>query len=211
MVSSSLFAGMIIAVAFTLSHFNFFGSADALVLTFISLAMPSFPSIAPILPVFPTSSIQFSFPFSVLSNGVLVAVVSVFYAAGRNIVWKFKRGEDLFEGLENPKKIDKILALLTGYRVKLSELGKSPHIFPLEDVSIEGKRLVRRLRISIGVRESRDLTIVTFKKFAKRASDMEIWVTYGLPMVFLFTTGFVLSLLFGNLIHIALCSIFRLV
>lgn len=203
---SIFFAGVIIAVAFLLSYLKFFGSADALALTFISLAMPSFPSM---MPIFTISPIQIPFPLSVLFNGVLMSATSIIYAVGRNVTWKIK-GRALFQGLEEPKGINKFLALLTGYRVKLSELEKKTHIFPLEEVSIEEGRVVRRLRISLGVRGDKDLVLTALRKLRKRgAPEVEVWVTYGLPMVLFLTVGFVLSLLFGDLIFSILYAVLR--
>ena len=133
-LSFAITSGLAIAIFYV----GGFGGADAKALMCIALALPVYPS------NLLSNSVGFVsplFPITIFSNSVLLGALSVFFAIFRNLIWKTKNKESLFEDLKTESLAKKILALISGYKIKLSKLENS-HMFPLEDVQTddEGKK-----------------------------------------------------------------------
>ncbi|MCW4051821.1 MAG: A24 family peptidase, partial [Candidatus Bathyarchaeota archaeon] len=117
-----------------------FGGADAKALMCIALVLPAPPNLYPPLSGF----VSFVFPITIFSNGVIVAAMSLFYALFRNLIWKLRTHQDLFEGYESESFWRKALALLCGYKLSVEDLEKS-FSYPLEDLSTVEGALAKRL------------------------------------------------------------------
>ena len=121
------------ALSLALFYTGAFGGADAKALMCLSLALPSYPTH---LLKQPYDFVSPLFPVTVFTNAVLLAALSVFYALLRNLLWRSRTKRGLFEGLEKESVGRKILTLLCGYKVKVSQLEKVAHLYPLEDVYV---------------------------------------------------------------------------
>lgn len=193
--------GVSVGVMFTLSvllfGLGFFGGADAKAFICLSVALPWYPRYIPFSPL--TEFIQPLFALAVFYNGVLAAASSALYVMGRNIVWKLQTGRSLFEGLENPPLWKKGLAVLSGYRVKISDLEKSIHLYPLEDAEEGEGKVTRRLRVFVKVEEEKEIVVKRLRGLGDKGvlSD-EVWATPGLPLILFITIGFVLALFLGD-------------
>ena len=126
--------GITAGLSVALFYVGAFGGADAKALMCLALALPLYPNV--LLQFFPynTSNVQIIFPITVFSNGVLLAALTVVYSVARNLVWKLRSRQSLFEGLEHESVGRKTLALFTGYKVNANVLEKG-HVYPLEDIS----------------------------------------------------------------------------
>jgi len=128
----------------------------------------------------PMSSITLSqiSPFTTLENASILTVIPLFVNLSRNIV-SMLRGNELFDGIEesNPKKI---LAMFVGYRTK-----NPKYSFCIEQLT-DGKR-----HLDFSPKHA-EKTLFCY--------DSDVWVTPGLPYVLYITGGFIIQVMYGDLI-----------
>jgi len=189
------------ALALALFYAGAFGGADAKALICLSLALPTYPMhllqqswfVSPL------------FPVTVFTNGVLLAAVSVVYALFRNFLWKSKTKKGIFEGLEKESVGRKILTLLCGYKVKIAELGKKEHLYPLEDVYVNETGESRRKLLVFPKDEEREEIVARILGAADEGKlEDDVWATPGLPMLIFITAGLIVALAFGDIVWILL-------
>ena len=186
------------ALALALFYAGAFGGADAKALICLSLALPSYPNYFLQQPQNIVSPI---FPIIVFTNAVLLAALSVFYAVLRNLVWKSRNEEGLFEGVEKESIGRKILTLLCGYKVRISELETVEHLYPLEDVYVtETGESGRRLLVFPKDEEREAIVERILKATSEGKFGNEVWITPGLPLLIFITIGLIVSLTFGDII-----------
>jgi preflagellin peptidase FlaK len=117
-------------------------------------------------------------PFTTLENASILTVIPIFINLGRNTV-SIICGNDIFDGIEE-SHLKKTLAMFVGYRTK-----NPRHSFCIEQM-VDGKR---RLDFS--------------PKHAEKTSfcdGNDVWVTPGLPYVLYITGGFIIQIMYGDLI-----------
>ncbi|CUR51743.1 Prepilin signal peptidase of type PulO (Type II secretory pathway) [Nitrosotalea devaniterrae] len=117
-------------------------------------------------------------PFTTLENAAILTVIPLFINLARNVV-SVIRGNDIFNGIEE-SSLKKIVAMFVGYRTK-----DPRHSFCIEQI-IDGKR---HLDFSL--------------KHAEKTSfchESDVWVTPGLPYVLYITGGFIIQIIYGDLI-----------
>jgi preflagellin peptidase FlaK len=117
-------------------------------------------------------------PFTTLENASILTVIPLFINLGRNAV-SIIQGNDIFIGIEE-SHLKKILAMFVGYRTK-----NPKHSFCIEQM-IDGKRHF-------------DFS----PKHAEKTSfcyGTDVWVTPGLPYVLYITGGFIIQIMYGDLI-----------
>lgn len=203
LITLALSSLIVSALSIALFYLGFFGGADAKALISLSLTFP-YPSslLKPHLDaIFPL------FAISILNNTVLFAALSAIYIATRNVLWRIRTGERLFQGLEEEPSWKKLLALITGYKVEASKLQNTLYLYPLEDlVEAEDGGIKRRLRVFVRADEEREAGISNIKKYSGALSDM-VWVTPGLPLLVFMTIGLVTALFLGDIV---LWLVFRL-
>jgi preflagellin peptidase FlaK len=117
-------------------------------------------------------------PFTTLSNAAVLFVIPFLINIFRNVTAKIK-GEDIFEGFEesNPKKI---MAILIGYKAKNPKFA-----FSIEKTE-KGKK-----KFSLNMHHAEN------QEFCNTPNT---WITPGIPYLLLITGGFVIQLLFGDII-----------
>jgi preflagellin peptidase FlaK len=179
-----------------------FGGADAKALMCIALALPVPPDLYSPLSGF----VSFVFPITIFSNGVIVAALSLFYALFRNLIWKLRTHQDLFEGYENEGFSRKILALLCGYKIPVEDLETS-FSYPLEDLSTAEGSTRKRLLL-FPKDENRKQMVEEIMQASRdgRISNM-VWATPGLPMLIFITLGLVIALTIGDIVWIVIGQI----
>ena len=192
-LSIALMSGLSLA----LFYLGLIGGADAKAFICLALAMPS----APTPPLFGFA--QSLFPLSVFSNGAIAAFLSVFYMLGKNALWTIRTRSGLFEGIELPLP-KKLLAMMTSYKVTVGYARTNEHLRPIEELRIDGERVVRNLKLSAKIGDrSEDLKLLD--DFARGRSEHDyVWVTPNLPFIVFITAGFFLSLIAGDLILLPL-------
>ncbi|HZS74893.1 MAG TPA: A24 family peptidase C-terminal domain-containing protein [Candidatus Nitrosotalea sp.] len=117
-------------------------------------------------------------PFTTLENASILTVIPLFINLGRNVA-SMIQGNDLFNGIHE-SNLKKMLAMFVGYRTK-----NPKHSFCIEQV-IDGRR---HLNFSPKHAEK---TLFCHKS--------DVWVTPGLPYVLYITGGFIIQIMYGDLI-----------
>ncbi len=197
-----VFYGLSFAVmsglAIILFYAGAFGGADAKALICLSLALPYYP-IDLLSP--PQSYYSPLFPITVFSNSVLLAAFTVVYALLRNLFWKLKTGNKLFEGFETESLGRKLLALLTGYKTHVARLERHEYLYPLEDIGATEESPIDRKLLMMPKDEDREKIVARILDAARtgRIPD-KVWATPGLPMLIFITAGLIIALIFGDLV-----------
>jgi len=182
-------------IALVLFYLGVFGGADAKALICLSLILPFPPaSLRP-----PLGVISPLFPLSIFDNAILASALTTVGILAYNLTWSAKAGEKLFEGLEGESSWKKFLALVTGYKVELTEFREKPHLIPLERLTEEENgRITRHLRVFINVNEEETGT-ENLDRFCEKLNG-KIWATPSLPFIIFITVGLLLTLFLGDAI-----------
>jgi preflagellin peptidase FlaK len=199
-LSFAITSGLAIAVFYA----GGFGGADAKALMCIALALPIYPS--HLLPQ-PPGFVSPLFPITIFTNSVLLGALSVLYALFRNIFWKIRNKRSIFEGMETESIGRKILALISGYKVKVTKL-KTGHLFPLEDVEVndtENKK--RKLLVFPKYEEREEIITRVIENTKKQRLDDGVWATPGLPLLIFVTAGLIIALAYGDIVWFLLGAI----
>lgn len=186
---------VVLALSLVLFYTGGFGGADAKALICLSLALPYYPiyflksPLGSVLPIF---------PLSVFIDSVFLASFSVVYVLFRSVSWKYRNKKKMFEGFEKESLGRKIVVLLSGHKVSITELKKKNYVFPLEDF---GKSEDKRRLIAIPNDDERE-KIVSRLIEAEQSGQIQddIWATPGLPMLVFITAGLIITLVFGDIL-----------
>ncbi len=117
-------------------------------------------------------------PFTTLSNAAILFVFPLLINVFRNVVSQIK-GENIFEGFDDSAR-KKLVAILMGYRAKTPKFG-----FAIEKTK-NGKK---KFDLAIHHAENQEF-----------CTKPNTWITPGIPYLLLITGGFVIQLLYGDII-----------
>jgi preflagellin peptidase FlaK len=117
-------------------------------------------------------------PFTTLENASILTVIPLFINLGRNVT-SMIRGNDIFNGIDE-SNLKKMLAMFVGYRTK-----NPKHSFCIEQI-IDGRR-----HLDFSPKHA-EKTLFCYKS--------DVWVTPGLPYVLYITGGFIIQIMYGDLI-----------
>lgn len=118
-------------------------------------------------------------PFTTLTNSAILSVAPIFFNISRNLV-SLARHENIFEGLEKESQRNKLIALFIGHRTKN----------PRFSFSIE-KREGTLKKLDFSLKNADDADFCT---------TSDTWVTPGIPYMIYITSGFVVQLVYGDMI-----------
>lgn len=121
---------------------------------------------------------------TVFTNSIILTLVHVLHNILRNAI-DLLRGKDIFKGFNEPLS-RKILAFILGFRASRT----NGYVFLME----EGNKK-KRFRFHINA----------YDEFTDNARD--VWVTPGLPFIIYITIGFIIMLVYGDIIDSLLNSI----
>lgn len=164
-VGISLIIAPVVVVIWRL---GFFGGADAFGLVVLAALVPEF-----------SISNGLITPFTVLTNSVVLSIIPILFNISRNLI-SLAKHENIFDGLENETKRNKILALFLGYKAKNPKFS-----FSIEKHDGDN----RRLDFSLKNADS-----------AEFCSSKDTWVTPGIPYMIYITCGFIIQLMYGDII-----------
>ncbi len=117
-------------------------------------------------------------PFTTLTNAIIISITPIFLNLIRNLI-AISRHKNIFEGFEETR-LKKIFAVFLGYRDKYPK-----YSFAIE--KIEGNR--KKIDFSFHHAENTEF-----------CDKPDTWVTPGIPYILYITVGFVVQLLFGDII-----------
>jgi preflagellin peptidase FlaK len=206
--------GLTVGFALLLFYTGGFGGADSKALMCIALALPFFPVglLTPLLPDGLSPLSQILFPFTILSNSVLIAAASALYLLFRNLSLKMATGTPLFADSLSQESIGKkVLVLVTGQKFPIATLKAKWHVYPLEDISVpenEGDKPKRKLVI-VPNDEGRDEVVSRLSQAVDGGQiDSKVWATPGLPMLIFITVGLGIALSFGDIVWVLVAHLF---
>ena len=130
--------------------------------------------------LFPQMSISGNIvtPFTTLTNAAILSITPIFVNVVRNIIAMSKH-ENIFEGFEETK-LKKTLAVFFGYRAR-----NPKYSFPIERKEGNSKKFDFSLKHA---------------ENTQFCDTSNTWVTPGIPYMVYITAGFVVQLLFGDII-----------
>jgi preflagellin peptidase FlaK len=172
--------GISSAIGLGLFYFGFYGGADGKALIVVSVFLPVYTSCDCIQPI--TSII-------VLTNAVILSLILPISISVYNLS-QILKGENIFRGLESESKKRKLLAIFLGFRIKPNS--KRKFMLPME------KTVNDRRTFSFSLLED---------DFESR---QDVWVTPGIPLLVFMTVGFLVLILFGDLLTVLIKLIFHL-
>ena len=123
----------------------------------------------------------------------------MFYALFRNVLWTAIYKRSVFEGLETEPISRKLLALISGYKVKMSKLENS-HMFPLEDVYVNEQGEKKRKLLVFPKDEETEDIVARIADNIKEQNVDGVWATPGLPLLIFVTLGLIIALTYGDIV-----------
>jgi preflagellin peptidase FlaK len=117
-------------------------------------------------------------PFTILTNAVLISVSPLFLNLFRNLIAIAKK-DNIFEGFEDPPR-KRILAMFLGYRAKNPKYG-----FSIEKKAGKHKKLN---------------LVMHHAEYAEFCTTPNTWITPGVPYLLFITSGFIIQLVYGDVI-----------
>ena len=117
-------------------------------------------------------------PFTSLSNAAILFVIPFFVNIFRNLI-SIARHENIFEGFEE-SKFKKICAMLIGYKAKNPKF-----CFSIEKT----EKGTKKINLTVHHAENEEY-----------CTKPNTWITPGIPYLLLITGGFILQLLYGDLL-----------
>jgi len=118
-------------------------------------------------------------PFTTLTNTVILSIIPVVINVLRNVI-ALIRHDDIFKGFENETRKNKIFAMFIGHRSKHPRFS-----FSIE--TLEGN--VKKMNFGMKNADSTEF-----------CSSSDTWVTPGIPYMIYIFGGFVIQLVFGDII-----------
>jgi preflagellin peptidase FlaK len=189
---------MSIAATSTLSLIMFytgvFGGADAKAFICLSIALPTNPLRKP-----PFLQLNPIFPITVLYTTYFLSASTIVYVFSRNILWKYFKRKKLFENIEEPSTLKKMLAVLTGYKIDHDTLRKKVHLYPIEEAFVQDGITHRRLRLSARAEIDRDDVARTSENLLASSQEGDVWVTPGIPLLLFALLALVVNGFFGDI------------
>lgn len=172
-------------IAFILYYFGFYGGADAKALVTLSFILPIY---SPPLYLHPLA------PLIVLTNAmVLVMALPVFFFL-RNF-YSLIKGDNIFSKFEDEPMWKKIVVFFIGYRLK--NVKEDDFYLSLEK-TVDGKK---KFVLSL-LKDDEEFEFLQGK---------DIWGTPGIPLLLFLTGGFIMMLLFGDIVAIVLNRIISII
>ena len=169
-------------VGYALYYLGFYGGADAKALLVCAL----------LAPLFNRNLILHPFtPLIVLVNSAILTTSLAIYYGVSNLI-RIVRGEKIFEGLEHEPLHKKALACLLGFKAK----GRAGQFYFQMEKEEEGKR---RFDFSL---------LRAYEEFTAKEG---VWVTPGIPLLAFMAAGFVVTIIFGDLLAHILTTLVKLV
>jgi len=117
-------------------------------------------------------------PFTTLTNAALLAVIPIFTNVIRNLIALLNH-KNIFEGFEETKS-KKTLAIFLGYRARNPKYG-----FSIETMEGSHKKL--------------DFSLKHAEK-AEFSNTPDTWITPGIPYILYITTGFIVQIVYGDIV-----------
>lgn len=183
--------------SFGLFYFGLFGGADAKAVICLGLTLPLIPTaFTPIL-----GYVHPFFPVVVLIMGYLCSAALTVWFGLQNLFTYLTQGKLMFEGLEGEAWSKKALASILGYPTDLTRLQSTFYLYPMEEVSMEGDKPHRTLKLYQNAETDREpLVSKLVDTLTGLGFNGKVWVTPGLPMLLFILIGLIITLALGDIV-----------
>jgi archaeal preflagellin peptidase FlaK len=189
-----LFSGILVfIVVYILFQLGAFGGGDAKGLIVVSVLFPSYPvfyvsgKIYPLLGLPPIGL----FTFTVLGNALLLTTLVPVGMFCYNLLHF------------SPEMFKNPLYMFIGYRTEVSSLKYKKHLGLLEKFELDESGSFKRELVRPGFGFDADQRPELEEYLKKGLIEKDIWVTPGLPFMLSITVGFLITIVFGDLIFYA--------
>ncbi|MCS7112594.1 MAG: A24 family peptidase C-terminal domain-containing protein [Nitrososphaerota archaeon] len=182
-----LFIALSIVLAITPASLGLYGGGDAKALILLALTLPRYPDTYKPILAYTTPII----PLTCFNNGILLALATSIYTFIMNLRALLRGGRPFseFANLNLPKIIS--LYFLC-YKVPLREFAVKEHLYPAEEIEDVDGAFARKLRITLNVEYDVKARLEVLEKYRKLEID-GIYVSFGIPLLFFFTLGFLIA------------------
>lgn len=177
-------------VIYILFQFEAFGGGDAKGLIMLSILFPSYPvfkvsgEIYPLLGLPPVGL----FTFTVFGNALLLTTLVPLGMFCYNLLHF------------SPEMVKNPLYMFIGYRTEISSLKYKKHLGLLEKFELDEIGSLKRGFACTGLNFNADQRPELEEYMKKGLIGKDIWVTPGLPFMLSITAGFIIAVIFGDLI-----------
>jgi len=178
--------GFMAAVGLVLGYLRLFGGADLLAFIALSIIHPR----APVYLLYNWGWTPPFYAFTLISNTAIAGVATPLVALARNL-GAVSGGADLFERHRDVSALRKAALMFTAVNVRLGDVRGPPYQYPLEEPGGE-----IRLRPDIWDDEK---AAEEFRLLGERGVG-RVWVSATLPYLVVMTVGYVLSVVFGDVL-----------
>jgi preflagellin peptidase FlaK len=111
----------------------------------------------------------------------------------------------MFRGLEHESQWKKVLAMISGYRADVSKLRNTFYLYPMEEIAGNEGAPRRSFKLFVDAESDRDKMVSELSDaYSKFNLQGQVWVTPGLPLLVFITIGFVITLIFGDVLFSAI-------
>jgi len=187
--------GISTVLAFALVFFGLSGGADAKALICLGLTLPLPPTIvSPVL-----GFVHPFFPVVVLITTYIASLSVAVWILGKNIILLARLRSRLFAGFEREPLWKKMLAVITGFPAKTSQLQSTFYLYPMEKIVDEKDGAHRTFQAYSNADVDRDEVLSDFFDSMKKiGSPSTVWVTPGLPLLVFMLVGLMIGLTVGD-------------
>jgi len=187
-------------LSFIMLRLGMFGGADAKAFICLSVALPNHP--LPSIP--PLTFVNPIFPLVVLYNAYLFSLSVAIYCLIKNFGYRYRRGKKLFKGFGSLSPLKRLMALVTGYKVRFEDLRGKVYLYPMEEVTADSES--RRLKLFIDAEADRDMLIKMLG--TSTGDEEEVWVSPGIPLLFFAWAALISSTLVGDILFWMVFQVF---
>jgi preflagellin peptidase FlaK len=166
-------------------YFRLFGGADLLAFVALSLIHPKPPGYL----MANWGWVPPLFSFTLVSNTALVGILTPFIIFFRNLTSSLA-GNNAFESYQNVPLWKKVLLFFTGMNLDSEDIRGVPFEYPLE--TLDGD-----LKLRANIWEDEEAENILRKL---RAEKNRIWVSATLPYILIMGGGYLLSIVFGDVL-----------
>jgi len=182
-----LFMALSIVLALTPAFLGLYGGGDAKALILLALTIPRYPDICKPVLAYTTPII----PLTCFNNGILLALTTSIYTFIVNLKTLLTGGSPFSEFTD--LNLLKIIPLyLLCYKVPLKDFAEKNYLYPAESLEVVDGKFIRRIRITITIDYDSKAKLEILEKYRELKID-EIYVSFGIPLLFFFTIGFIIA------------------
>ena len=174
--------GFMLILCLVLWFLSLFGEADLLAFLALSIIHPRAPSYDFLL--YP----PLIFSFTLIANSAITGSLVSVFTVGANIYEKIQ-GVDLFERYQKISPLKKLMIMFTGRYVLLKSLRGPPFEYPLE---VDGYLILKPDLFD-------DKNANKIFRALREKNIARVWVSSTLPYVVVLFIGYVISVIFGDL------------